>query len=387
VIPAGTPNFCRIEFDVKVLSITDPDPTPTKIEEVAGFQASTIDAQCDNGGQSSSSQSGSINLCPTCLDTECSTAVCNQVSGMCDFTPKASSIPCGDTDANACTTAGCDGAGNCVQTHVVTVCQPDTNECTDDPPCDTQTGMCTHPPTAGSTPCTDTDADACTTAGCDGQGTCNQSHIMCVTTTTTTTSTSTTTTIPGCVPVPEDCSNMIDDDCDNLIDCLDTTDCPPDPPGVLPCPTAKKDPTDIRFLPGLDRLRTKAVLEMPQVDLSTVNVGILLTNPNGKLFSAEEPGNVPQRNPNSKIWRFTDVGARTSPTGGLYSLKIKAHRDGNGYSASAISYADLSAAESLADVDTLKHMRVQFYIGEKVFITIDTPWARTPSGWKAPKDH
>ena len=48
---------------------------------------------------------------------------------------------------------------------------------------------------------------------------------------------------------------MVDDDCDNLIDCLDP-DCP------QPCPPAKKDPTDIRFGPGLDRLRSKAVLEM-----------------------------------------------------------------------------------------------------------------------------
>jgi hypothetical protein len=32
-------------------------------------------------------------------------------------------------------------------------------------------------------------------------------------------------------------------------------------------------------------------------------------------------------------------------------------------------------------------MRVQFYVGDRVFITIDSPWKRTPSGWKAPKDH
>jgi hypothetical protein len=328
LIAANTPAFCRVEFDVKVLSITDPDASPTQIEEVAGYQASTLDAQCNNGLQSSSSQSGSINVCPTCTDTECSTAACNQTTGMCDFTPKASSLPCADTDANACTTAGC-----------------------------------------------------------DGQGTCNQSHIMCVTTTTTSTTTSTssstTSTTLVCIPMPEDCSNMIDDDCDNLVDCLDP-DCPPN---GMPCPIAKKDPTDIRFAPGMDRLRSKAVLEPPDgapVDLSSVNVGILLTNPNGTLYRVEIPGSL-LTPPDGNVRRFRNLAARTDPNGGLYEMKVKRQRGGNGYSVSTISYADLSGA-------TDPQMRVQFYLGDQVFITIDTPWKligspQKPIGWRAPKDH
>ncbi len=371
MIPAGTPNFCSIEFDVKVLSITDLDPTPTKIEEVAGYQSSTFDAQCNNGLQSSGSQSGAIVLCPTCADTECSTAVCNQTSGMCDFTPKGASTPCGDTDGNACTTAGCDGQGTCSQTHIVTVCQPDTNECTDDPPCNPQTGLCEHPPTADSTPCTDTDNDACTTSGCDGQGTCSQRHIVCVTTTTTTT----TTTTLGCVPVPEICNNMIDDDCDGLIDCAE--DQGPDP-DCQPCPIAKKDPTDISFGRGLDRLRSKAVLEMVPVDLSTVSVGILLSNPSRVLYQFEMPGSALTVSSNGTISRFRNLTART--TGGLYDLKIKKQKSRSGYAVSATSYADLSAA-------TDPRMRVQFYVGETVFITLDTPWTQMPNGWRAPKDH
>ena len=374
VIPANTATFCRVEFDVKVLSITDPDPTPTKIEEVVGYQASTFDAQCDNGLQSSGSQVGSINLCPTCTDIECSTAACNQTTGMCDLTPKASSTPCGDTDANACTTAGCDGEGTCSQTHLTTVCPPDSNECTDDPPCDPQTGTCTHPPTAASTPCTDTDNDACTTAGCDGEGTCNQSHILCVTTTTTTSTTSTTL---ACVPVPETgpdlCSNMLDDDCDLLVDCAD-----PDCNGIPPCPIARKDPTDIRFGANLDRLRSKAVLGMIPVDLSTATVGILLSNPNEVLYQVTLPGSALTATSGGNLLGFRNAAART--TGGLYSLKIKKHKDGSGYSFSTVSYADLSGA-------TDPRMRVQFYIGKAVFITIDTPWNQIPSGWRAPKDH
>src|SRR5262249_41750917 len=48
---------------------------------------------------------------------------------------------------------------------------------TDDPPCNTLTGACNHPPTASSTPCTDTDGIECTIPGCDGLGSCNQDHI------------------------------------------------------------------------------------------------------------------------------------------------------------------------------------------------------------------
>jgi len=256
---------------------------------------------------------------------------------------------------------------------MVTVCQPDANECTDDPPCNTQTGLCEHPPTPASTPCTDTDNDACTTAGCDGQGTCNQSQILCVTTTTTTTSTTTTTL--GCVPVPETgpelCSDMLDNDCDLLVDCAD-----PDCNGIPPCPTAKKDPTDIRYGSGLDRLRSKAVLEMTPVDLSTVTVGILLSNPNEVLYQVALPGSI--LTGTGSILRFRNAAARAS--GGLYSIKIKKHKDGSGYSFSTVSYADLSAA-------TDPRMRVQFYVGDNVFITIDTPWKQIPTGWRAPKDH
>jgi hypothetical protein len=64
----------------------------------------------------------------------------------------------------------------------------------------------------------------------------------------------------------------------------------------------------------------------------------------------------------------------------LYSLKIKVQRDNAGYAFSSLSYGEFGAA-------TRSDMRVQFYIGENVFITIEAPWKQTPTGWKAPKDH
>jgi hypothetical protein len=100
---------------------------------------------------------------------------CDPATGLCTHPNKSDSTPCTDADANACTTAGCE-AGACVQTHQTTVCTPDNNECTSDPACDPATGLCTHPNVADSTPCTDTDNLSCTTAGCES-GSCVQTHI------------------------------------------------------------------------------------------------------------------------------------------------------------------------------------------------------------------
>jgi len=167
---------------------------------------------------------------------------------------------------------------------------------------------------------------------------------------------------------------MIDDDCDGLIDCLDP-DCPP-------CPPARKDPTLILFRSGLDLFGSHAVLRMPLVDLTKTAVGVLLTNSNGPLYSAElTPGELTP-NVSGTIFQFSDPGARTGQGthDGIYKLKIKVLGDRSGYTFAVVSYADLSAA-------TLPDMRVQFYVGHTVFITKDAPWAKRPTGWRAPKDH
>src|SRR5881296_2397424 len=162
------PGFCSLEFDVKVLARST-DSTPDEIEETTGYLATQNDARCDNNLTSTGQQSSSIPLCPTCDDSnECTDNVCNQQDGTCTNPPKQDSTPCTDNDGNACTTAGCDGHGNCDQSHVVTTCPPDGNPCTDDLGCNPGTGQCDYPPTQNSTPCPDTDNDACTTAGCDG---------------------------------------------------------------------------------------------------------------------------------------------------------------------------------------------------------------------------
>src|SRR5262249_47433120 len=151
--------YCHIEFNVKVINAPSIDSSPNFIEEVSGYTA--MDAICDNlvlasGG----SQSSAIPLCPTCTNTECTTSACNQDNGMCVPSNVPDSTPCTDTDGNLCTTAGCD-AGVCNQNHQTTPCPADNNECTNDLACDPATGLCPHPPKPDSTPCTDTDGNLC----------------------------------------------------------------------------------------------------------------------------------------------------------------------------------------------------------------------------------
>src|SRR5262245_6871244 len=99
---------------------------------------------------------------------------CNPASGLCEHPPVPDGTPCTDTDNNACTTPACT-AGACVQTAHTTVCQPDSNECTQDLACNTTTGLCEHPNKPDGTPCTDTDNLACTGASCEA-GVCNQTE-------------------------------------------------------------------------------------------------------------------------------------------------------------------------------------------------------------------
>jgi len=175
---------------------------------------------------------------------------------------------------------------------------------------------------------------------------------------------------------------MIDNNCNGLIDCAD-----PSCSSIFPCLRASKDPTIIRFGPAgsLDLIRGHAKLETTPVDISAMSVGVLLSNLHGAIYSGSLPAGALTASSSGTIFRFLNSSARTG--GGIYSLKIK--QNGNtSYTFSFASYGDLSAA-------TDPNMRLQFYIGEdanaardgRIFITRDQPWMRTPSGWRAPKDH
>src|SRR5438874_603630 len=259
MIAGGVNNFCHLEFDLVVVnpeptSGPQSDATPLVIEELVGFvQAAAFadgDATCNNGLQAGNQGSAAIPQCPVpcagdactdrvcpddgpnagtcvgtplvsqpCTDTDgnvCTLAGCeasptDPTSGVCvqTHTFATDSTPCPDSDSNACTTAGCNGAGVCDQNHVTKTC-PGADECNGG--CDTTSGQCTpktstpctdtdgnvctlagcevsptnaelgvcvqtHMFASDSTPCPDTDSITCTTAGCDGQGVCDQNHI------------------------------------------------------------------------------------------------------------------------------------------------------------------------------------------------------------------
>src|SRR5207249_3769863 len=228
---------CKLEFGLRVVhqEPAGSDGTPQLIEQAAGYSPGRGDAVCDEGLtgslQSGSNQTANIPSCPSCTIDQCKLGCDEQVTGEC--TPQTASTPCADTDGNSCTTAGCElspsdsTVGVCVQTHLLAsnntpcgtdedttdcllpacvsgVCEqktiPDTNKvnmpCTSTPdtpnnclvPCCDGTGVCAESSSAAqanptgcavpdSTPCTDSDGNACTTAGCNGQGVCDQTHV------------------------------------------------------------------------------------------------------------------------------------------------------------------------------------------------------------------
>jgi hypothetical protein len=403
VIPAYTPNFCFVEFDVKVIGLSN-DGTPQEAEEVGGYSAAgTGDATCNNGLKSSGSQSASIDLCPVCNDSACAAFVCNNQTGECDPVPEQPSTPCPDLDGDQCTIPGCDGFGDCNQMHNNVVCPPDTNPCTDPPFCDPSNGMCVYPFTPSSTPCPDTDSDTCTVSGCDGNGNCNQTHIPCTTTTTTTSTSTTSTTLCGnsilegseqcdppgpasaqcnnlrceancqcCIPTPEDCDNMVDDDCDGLVDCDDVADCP------LPCPPILKDPSTIRFGKngGLDRFDSHGRVEPENpVDMGNSDVGWVLSNNRGVIWSGTLSPSQFRSTASGNTFRYTNPAARTQ--GGIFRALIRITRQGTSYGYKVRAYGDMSAA---TDAD----MSIQFYLGNPPEAYIHSElWTRNAAGWKA----
>ncbi len=197
-IAHSTPNFCFVEFDVRVAARSS-DGTPNEIEQVAGFDVDEGDAICDNDLESGGSQSGSIILCPDCDDDNaCTVDTCDQNTGVCSnedvITPTCN-------DNNACTVDTCVPAtGACSNVDNVTSTCNDNNACTTDT-CVPATGQCSN--VDNVTP-TCNDNNACTTDTCvPATGACSK-----VDNVTPTCNDNNACTTDTCVPATGQCSNV-----------------------------------------------------------------------------------------------------------------------------------------------------------------------------------
>ena len=150
--PAVTPDLVRL-----ALTETALDLGPQGTDVAFGF--GRIDALAAVNGLDCGN--GTIDAAENCddtnsagddgCDTTCQIEVCFQCEGepsVC--TPEPSSTACEDTDANACTTAGCDGAGVCDQDHI---CELEGAPCDTDRYCDSACNCvilgCAAAPVAG----------------------------------------------------------------------------------------------------------------------------------------------------------------------------------------------------------------------------------------------
>lgn len=182
-----------------------------------------------------------------------------------------------------------------------------------------------------------------------------------------------------CVPVPEVCNNMLDDDCDGLIDCDDTADCPP------PCPSIKKDPSTIKFGPpgaGLDAFKSHGRVEPTEsVDVTANVVGWVVSNARGAVYRGVLQPSDWTVNTRGTVFRYVDkearLGAGRGKRDGIAKAKLRITRGGTSYGYKVLAYGDLSAA---TDPD----MTIQFYLGNpsKTY-SHSEPWKHTKAGWKA----
>jgi hypothetical protein len=63
VVPANTPDFCSVEFDVEVVGPSR-DTTPALVEQVAGLGFNRRDADCDNGLRATVGTTGGLRVLP-----------------------------------------------------------------------------------------------------------------------------------------------------------------------------------------------------------------------------------------------------------------------------------------------------------------------------------
>jgi hypothetical protein len=222
-----------------------------------------------------------------------------------------------------------------------------------------------------------------------------------IATTTTSTSTSTTTTAPTATEAGH-CNDMVDNDCNNLIDCSDPAcqpatcqggtqngqSCSTTPlqtactngGGTCICPFIRSDPTYIRFgAPGagLDELVShgRVVIPGPPLDVAGSEVAWLLSDANGRIFSVRLPPGSLKPDESGRVFLYTNPGARL--TGGIYAASVRARRVGTSYGYRVQAYGDISGAKN-------PDMSIQFYVGGQPTSAIHSEsWQKRSYGWRA----
>jgi hypothetical protein len=152
------------------------------------------DEECDAGapdgaGPSEDCAAGTCNpgcQCATCGDgivggnEACDEGAANGTSASCCSTTctlLAASTPCDDTDGNACTTAGCDGSGGaCDEAHVLApsgaACGDTTDDTCTDPDTCDDAGTCLPHDAPAGAACGDQGVECQNDDACDGAGSC-----------------------------------------------------------------------------------------------------------------------------------------------------------------------------------------------------------------------
>ena len=363
-------------------STNKPDSTPCTDTD----QSACTTAGCNGAGVCD--QNHVVKTCNPSTNECQNNPVCDPADGVCKSTNKPNSTPCTDNDNSKCTTAGCE-QGNCVQTHIVVTCNPSTDECKTDPVCDPADGVCKGTSKPDSTPCTDSDQNACTTAGCEA-GSCIQAHINVQS--------------PSCkcgngvldpgetcdppgsmvaakaggpadrlcrgdctycgdqiVNDSETCDDgdTIDGDCAPINNCRN--DC-----SIPIC----GDPADIKFRnpPAFDFFNVYGrIIPIGSFNPEIVPVSFTLTDQQGNVRLSESL-QAGQFKTQGKSWSFHDTKARTQ--GGIKAWTISPHNVGYTFR--------IQAYGSFRDVTSL--MKGTLSIGNAKF-TVDGKWLQKPNGW------
>ena len=178
------------------------------------------------------------------------------------------------------------------------------------------------------------------------------------------------------------CANQIDDDGDGLVDCDDANDCT----CLLFNAVCKHPcPAKIVFRPDApDKFRAQVAFDPtnPNLDPSTIKVGITLTNSNGIVFAATlQPGDMVRKS--SRTWKFKDPGAINGHPvrGGISDVLIvtKPQSGTSEYRINIRVHADLPLTDV---VPPTQQMTLQVVLGNEAFQKTST-WAEFRNGWKA----